>query len=113
MAAGSLLGVVLSKKTSFPVGKVEFMDLYPLDFTEFLEALNHQSLVELLKKQDWTLIKAFKTKYIELLKKNYYVGGMPEAVLSFSNNNDFRVVREIQKRILIAYEQDFSKHAPN
>jgi predicted AAA+ superfamily ATPase len=113
IAAGSLLGVALSGKTSFPVGKVDFLDLYPFDFLEFLEAMNQQPLVDLLKKQDWTLIKTFRSRYIELLKQYYYVGGMPEAVLSFSQRTDFKEVRDIQKRILIAYEQDFSKHAPN
>ena len=113
IAAGSLLGVALSAKTSFPVGKVEFMEIYPFDFSEFLDALNEKPLVDLLKSQDWTLIKTFKAKYIDLLKQYYYVGGMPEAVLSFSRNTNFKEVREIQRQILIAYEQDFSKHAPN
>lgn len=112
IAAGSLLGVALSSQTSFPVGKVDFLDLYPFDFTEFLEAINQRPLAELLGKRDWTLIKTFKAKYIEALKQYYYVGGMPEAVLSFSQKTDFKEVRAIQKKILIAYEQDFSKHAP-
>jgi len=113
VSAGSLLGVALNNHTSFPVGKVDFLDLYPLNFSEFLEALNETRLLDLLKSQDWTLIKSFKSRYIELLKQYYYVGGMPECVLSFSGNKDFRAVREIHRRILIAYEQDFSKHAPN
>jgi uncharacterized protein len=113
IAAGSLLGVALNSQTSFPVGKVEFLDLHPFNFSEFLAALKEESLQELLDKQDWSLIKTFKSRYIELLKQYYYVGGMPEAVLSFSQKKDFSEVREIQKRILIAYEQDFSKHAPN
>jgi predicted AAA+ superfamily ATPase len=112
IAAGSLLGVALGNQTSFPVGKVDFLDLYPFDFPEFLDAINQRSLVELLEKRDWSLIKTFKAKYIEALRQYYYVGGMPEAVLSFSQKTDFREVRAIQKRILIAYEQDFSKHAP-
>ena len=112
IAAGSLLGVALNRSTSFPVGKVEFLDLYPLSFTEFLEALNERPLVDLLKSNDWPLITGFKERYIERLKQYYYIGGMPEAVLSFSRNTNFADVREIQKRILIAYEQDFSKHAP-
>lgn len=112
IAAGSLLGVALSRHTSFPVGKVEFLDLYPLTFTEFLEALNEKPLVDLLESHDWSLITSFKTRYIERLKQYYYIGGMPEAVYSFSQHTDFDEVREIQKRILIAYEQDFSKHAP-
>ena len=112
IAAGSLLGVALQKHASFPVGKVEFLDLHPLNFTEFLMALDQQPLLDLLKSRDWTLIKSFKEKYIQLLRQYYYIGGMPEAVLSFKMQNDFKEVRSIQKRILSAYEQDFSKHAP-
>ena len=113
ISAGSLLGVALHHQTSFPVGKVDFLDMYPFSFTEFLEALNEKPLADLLKSQDWTLIKSFKSRYTELLKQYYYIGGMPEAILSFSQNTDFSEVRAIQKRILIAYEQDFSKHAPH
>jgi predicted AAA+ superfamily ATPase len=69
--------------------------------------------LELLEKRDWTLIKTFKEKYIQLLRQYYYVGGMPEVVASFVENNDFAEVRELQKAILTAYERDFSKHAPN
>ena len=75
-------------------------------------ALEQQPLLDLLKSQDWLLIKSFKDKYIHLLRQYYYIGGMPEAVLSFKTYNDFKEVRVIQKRILSAYEQDFSKHAP-
>lgn len=113
ISAGSLLGVSLNRHTSFPVGKVEFLDLHPLSFTEFLEATGEVPLLTLLKSKDWPLIKTFRLKYINLLKQYYYVGGMPEAVLSFTRENDFRMVRDIQKRILEAYEQDFAKHAPN
>lgn len=112
IAAGSLLGIALQNQTSFPVGKVDFMDLYPLNFIEFLEAINENSLAGLLKEPDWELIKAFRPNFIERLKQYCYIGGMPEAVFSFSNNEDFAEVRAIQKRILSAYEQDFSRHAP-
>lgn len=112
MAAGSLLGVALHQHTSFPVGKVEFLDLYPLSFREFLLALNKKPLYDLLLSRDWVLITSFKSKFIELLRQYYFIGGMPEAVYSFANENDFKKVREIQTRILNAYEQDFSKHAP-
>jgi predicted AAA+ superfamily ATPase len=112
ITAGSLLGVALHSNASFPVGKVDFFDLYPMNFYEYLEALNETSLIVLLKNGDWPMIRDFKSKYIQLLKQYYYTGGMPEAVLSFSQNNDFQEVRKIQKRILMAYEQDFSKHAP-
>lgn len=113
VSASSLLGVALTNHTSFPVGKVDFMDLYPFTFMEFLEAINEKSISDLLKTPDWELIKTFKSRYIDRLKQYYFIGGMPEAVLSFSNNSDFKRVREIQKQILIGYEQDFSKHAPN
>lgn len=112
ISAGSLLGVSIGDQTSFPVGKVAFLDLYPLNLIEFLAALKETPLVNLLKSQDWKLISGFKSRYITLLKHYFYVGGMPEAVMSFSENMDFRKVREIQKRILTAYEQDFARHAP-
>lgn len=113
VSAGSLLGVALSNHTSFPVGKVDFMDLYPFTFIEFLDAINEKALADLLKVHNWELIKTFKAKYIERLKQYYYVGGMPEVVLSFSQDTDFKEVRKLQNNILTAYEQDFSKHAPN
>jgi len=113
VAAGSLLGVALHPGTSFPVGKVDFMDLYPLNFIEFLNATGSGDLVSLLKAQDFELITSFKGRYIDLLKQYYYIGGMPEAVTSFIENGDFTKVREVQNRLLAAYEQDFSKHAPN
>ena len=112
IAAGSLLGVSIHKQTSFPVGKVEFLDLYPLNFVEFLKAQKQHNLVSLLEKNEMGLIKNFKTKYIHYLKQYYFIGGMPEAVNAFFLNNDFTEVRNIQKTILQAYEQDFSKHAP-
>jgi len=113
VAAGSLLGVASNKKRSFPVGKVDFLDLHPLSFSEFLLAVNEPQLLDLLQKKDWGLITAFKSKYIDLLKHYYYVGGMPEVVLTYINQKDFKRVREKQLNILTSYEQDFSKHAPN
>ncbi len=113
VAAGSLLGVSMHKHTSFPVGKVDFIDLLPLNFSEFLLATGQQHLLELINKKDWNLIKSFKKKYIQLLKQYYYIGGMPEAVLFFSETENYSEVRQIQNRILSAYEQDFSKHAPS
>lgn len=112
ISAGSLLGVALNRHSSFPVGKVDFLDLYPLDFIEFLNAVNEKSLADLLHVHDWALIKTYRSKYIQLLRQYYFIGGMPEAVSAFSNNGDFNEVRYIQKQILIAYEQDFAKHAP-
>lgn len=113
IAASSLLGVALHSTKSFPVGKVDFMDLYPLNFSEFLVALNQKQLLDLLKSKNWELIKTFKEKYIQLLRQYYYIGGMPEVVSSFIQENNFTKVRNIQKQILTSYEQDFSKHAPN
>lgn len=112
VAAGSLLGIALHENTSFPVGKVEFLDLYPLSFTEFLEALGEHDLNNLIQTQQWIMINTFKTKYIELLKQYYYVGGMPEVVSNYVINQDFSEVRQTQQQILNSYEQDFSKHAP-
>ncbi|MDR1185089.1 MAG: ATP-binding protein [Coriobacteriales bacterium] len=113
ICAGSLLGVALHQGTSFPVGKVEFLNLYPLSFAEFMRAMGKERFLTLLEQGDFAMATTFKQDYIDLLKYYYYVGGMPEAVLSFATNHDFNEVREIQQRILAAYEQDFSKHAPN
>ena len=113
IAAGSLLGVALHPGTSFPVGKVEFLDLYPLDFLEFINAMGNNDLVKLLRSKDFSLITNFKGKYIDLLKQYYYIGGMPAVVASFIEASDYGKVRQLQQEILMAYEQDFSKHAPN
>ena len=112
LCAGSLLGVALHQGTSFPVGKTEFLDLYPLSFLEFLQAMGKKQYVDLLKKGDFNMATPFKQDYIDLLKYYYYIGGMPEIVQAFVDNQDFNEAREIQQRILTAYEQDFSKHAP-
>ncbi len=113
MAAGSLLGIALHQNSSFPVGKVDFLDLYPLGFMEFLEAVGQTRLVPLLVNGDWELIKAFKNKFIDLLKHYYFTGGMPEVVLEYISTGDFNTVRSIQNNILSGYEHDFSKHAPS
>ena len=113
VCAGSLLGIALHQGTSFPVGKVDFLKLYPLSFKEFLMASGKEQFAKLLDQRDFRMITSFKQTYIDALKHYYFVGGMPEAVQSFVENKDFNEVREIQKRILNAYEQDFSKHAPN
>ncbi len=113
IAAGSMLGVAMHNTTSFPVGKVSFMDLYPLDFYEFLMALNEEALLNLIQRNDLEMLSVFKDKIFKHLKSYYYIGGMPEVVSSFVSNGNFNEVRSIQKRILTAYEFDFSKHAPN
>ncbi len=113
VCAGSLLGIALHEGTSFPVGKVDFLKLYPLSFREFLMATERERFAKLTEQPDDPMIANFRQTYIDALKQYYFVGGMPEAVQSFAENKDFNEVREIQKRILTAYEQDFSKHAPS
>ena len=113
IAAGSLLGVAIHKGVSFPVGKVDSLELNPLSYREFLKAVGEEGLVKLLQSKDYSLISSFKDKYIEWLKKYYYIGGMPEVVENFINNKDFYEVRYIQKQIIEMYENDFSKHTPD
>jgi len=112
LAAGSLLGVALHQHMSFPVGKVDFLNLYPLSFKEFIQAKEQTDMLELLISMDWQGIKLFKSKFKELLRQYYFVGGMPEVVSTFIDSNDLTKVRNTQKQILNAYEMDFSKHAP-
>ncbi len=113
ICAGSLLGMALHEGTSFPVGKVEFLSLGPLSFREFLMAVGREQYAELLEQRDFPMITSFKTIYIDVLKQYFYVGGMPEVVAKFAENEDYNEARSIQQQILAAYEQDFSKHAPN
>ena len=105
------MGVALHKGTSFPVGKVDFMDLYPLPFQEFLCALGEERFVNILQGTDTDMVTTFKSKYIDRLREYYYVGGMPEVVQTYVETKDFNQVREIQKNLLNYYQQDFSKHA--
>ena len=110
IVAGSLLGVSCHEGTGFPVGKVSFMNLFPLSFEEFLLAMREERFVELLNKKDFKTIKLFNNKYEKLIKQYCYVGGMPEIVQDFVENKDFESVRNLQKEILSAYEEDFTKH---
>ena len=112
IVAGSLLGVACHEGTGFPVGKVSFMNLFPLSFEEFLLAIGEERFVELLNKKDFKTIKLFNNKYEKLLKQYCYIGGMPEIVQDFVENKDFESVRNLQKEILSAYEEDFTKHIP-
>lgn len=113
IAAGSLLGIELHQGESFPVGKVEFLSLYPMNFTEFVMAMGENNLANILDSQDWSMIKMFAPKFQELLKYYYYVGGMPEAVMCFTQTHNWNEVRTIQKAILSSYKRDMSKHAPS
>ena len=109
--AGSLLGIRLSK-TSFPVGKVDFLNLYPMTFSEFLIADGSSNLVDVMRqtKKINEIPKLFEDVLIEKLKVFYIIGGMPEAVYSWVNYKDIEKVNKIQKNILDSYENDFSKH---
>lgn len=107
-----MLGIAMHQGTSFPVGKVDSTELYPLSFSEFLDATGNSSLLNLLQQKDFAMITAFKDKYIDLLKTYYYVGGMPAAVNAYAESGNLKTVRRIQKRLISDYEQDFSKHAP-
>ncbi len=112
VAAGSLLGMALHQGTSFPVGKVDFLRLGPLNYYEFLLAAGEEELAKLLRSGDYALVNSFRSKYIDYLRKYYYVGGMPEAVRCYMETDDTKEVRRIQKNLLLYYENDFSKHAP-
>ncbi|MHC1776368.1 MAG: ATP-binding protein [Lentimicrobium sp.] len=112
IAAGSLLGMGLHSQVSFPVGKVDFLDMRPLSFTEFLLSQNEKGLVEALKAKEWSVVSIFTVKLKEYLRYYFYVGGMPEVVDAFAQTRDWQIVRRIQTRILNSYEGDFSKHAP-
>ena len=110
IAAGSLLGVAVHENVSFPVGKVDMLDLYPFSFREFLLAMDEKSLVMALDSKDFSIIDNFSDKFLFWLKNYYYIGGMPAVVDSFRRNKDYIKARQIQKDILRQYEQDFGKH---
>ena len=113
VAAGSLLGVAHHSGTGFPVGKVEYLNLYPLSFKEFLLAMNENQILGIIDKNVFEMQKVFRERIIDLLRRYCYVGGMPKAVLSFSQEQDYNLVRKIQRNILSDYEGDFSKHIPS
>ena len=112
IAAGSLLGLAVDRKGSFPVGKVNFIDVPPMTFDEFLLAMEEESRYEQLKCRDWEGISFVEESFVTLLRKYFYVGGMPEAVSIFAATGDYRETREVQNDILRAYDEDFVKHAP-
>ena len=110
VCAGSLLGVALHNGVSYPVGKVDLLDLHPLNFREFLLAVGEEALEKALELKDYDIIDVFSDKYIFWLKNYYYIGGMPEVVNRFSLNKDYKEVRSIQKSIIRQYRGDFGKH---
>lgn len=111
IAAGSLLGVTLGHKESYPVGKVNMLRMHPMDFEEFLLAMGEEKLLEPLQSHNWELLKILKPKYVDMLRQYYFVGGMPEVVRAYSDNKDLKEVRDIQSEILESYRKDISKHA--
>jgi predicted AAA+ superfamily ATPase len=112
LAGSSLLGAALRKGASLPIGKVDFLALYPMCFFEFLEATGQEGLVALLRGGDWEKIGASGQQFIDALKKYYYVGGMPEAVAAFAESGNLAKARKAQKQILKLYERLFSSRAP-
>lgn len=108
--AGSLLGITMHEGDSFPVGKVDVLNIYPMTFDEFLLAKGREQMVDILKKKDWATIKLLRSEYIKFLREYYFVGGMPEAVKTFIETNDAMQVREVQNNILFTYNKDMSKH---
>ena len=110
--AGSLLGITLHEGTSFPVGKVDMLYMYPMDFEEFLLAMGKEQLVELLRSNSWAALTPLRGMLTELLRQYYFVGGMPEAVKAYVERGDIWEVRSIHSKIIDAYRNDMSKHAP-
>ncbi|MCQ2251440.1 MAG: ATP-binding protein [Bacteroidales bacterium] len=110
--AGSLLGLSIHGNTSFPVGKVDMLKLYPMSYEEFMMALGKTKMLDLLKSGDWDAIKPLANDYIDILRQYYYVGGMPSAVMAYIQGLGLNEVRNIQNQILYDYSKDFSKHAP-
>lgn len=113
VSAGSLLGISLQKEHSFPVGKVDFMRLYPMSFKEFLDNNNEVLLFEQLKGKNWEVLSIFHEKLVTALRLYYFIGGMPEIMASYLENKDLEIVRALQKKLIIGYENDFAKYAPN
>jgi uncharacterized protein len=113
VSAGSLLGVSLQKNNTFPVGKVDFLNLHPLSFQEFLLNNNETNLINALTDKKWNVIEPFHEKLIHYLRLYYFIGGMPEVVNTYLETKNFEQVRNLQKNLLVGYENDFAKYAPN
>lgn len=113
VAAGSLLGISLHANQSFPVGKVDFLDLYPMTLEEFMCAAGKKMLWDAMVAQEWDMVATFHDELLQMLRIYMYVGGMPEVVKQWVDNQDFFAVREKQQNILRSYVADFSKHIPD
>ena len=113
MVAGSLLGITLGRGESFPVGKVDMLHMYPMNFSEFLDAMGKTELITLIHSKEWQVIELMKDKFEYLLRQYYYVGGMPKVVSKYVSNGDLAEVRKEQMAIVDAYRRDISKHTTN
>jgi uncharacterized protein len=113
ITVGSLLGISLQQAHSFPVGKVDFLRLYPMSFIEFLESSGEALLAAQIQNKNWDTVASFHEKLISILRLYYFIGGMPEVVADYIKNKDLHTVRNIQQKILVGYENDFAKYAPN
>ena len=113
MVAGSLLGITLGRGESFPVGKVDMLHMYPMNFSEFLDAMGKTELIALIHSKEWQVIELMKDKFEYLLRQYYYVGGMPKVVSKYVSNGDLAEVRKEQMAIVDAYRRDISKHTTN
>ena len=113
MVAGSLLGITLGRGESFPVGKVDMLHMYPMNFSEFLDAMGKTELIALIHSKEWQVIELMKEKFEYLLRQYYYVGGMPKVVSKYVSNGDLAEVRKEQMAIVDAYRRDISKHTTN
>lgn len=111
--AGSLLGVHVHHGTGFPVGKVDQLNMYPMSFHEFLMAMDQNVLLENLQSHQWKELSSLRDVLIDLLRQYYYVGGMPEVVNHYVQEQDLEEVRHLQNQILEGYKNDFSKHIPS
>jgi len=112
IAAGSLLGISLHKGESYPVGKVETVQITPMDFQEFLTAIGEDGIQQAINNRNWPVVTTIHEKIVSLLRLYYFIGGMPEAVSYYIEHKDLDGVRTIQKQIINDYDHDFSKHAP-
>lgn len=111
--AGSLLGISLHGDTSFPVGKVDVIKMFPMTFDEFLMAIGEKQLADILRTRDFNVIDTFAGKLTDCLRQYYFTGGMPAVVSEYTRSHDISEVRNLQKQILFGYRRDFSKHAPS
>lgn len=112
VVAGSLLGISLHGNSSFPVGKVDMLRMFPLTFEEFLMALGEEQLIKLMKDGETEVIDTLSGRFVDCLRQYYYTGGMPAVVKEYITSGNLQSVRQLQKQILFDYRRDFSKHAP-